>query len=613
MKKIILFIAGLLPIIYSCSDMLDVDDKRAIEMPELNQKTDSLFYVAGIMQAMQQAADSYVLLNEMRGDLVTTTSYSDENLKKLATFSRSTTKYDSAYVFYRVINNCNYYLAHRDTALYDGSYNVTLNEYAAVLSFRAWAYLQLARNYKTVKFYTHPLTSLTQIENDNSPMLDIRGITAELEGELKKFSGADITIPYGGTVTNDIWWARCCIPVNVILGELYLESGRYQDAAECYFNFLVNNELRAPNLRSDFDIPYDRSSDFIYPDGLKPEIVSTENNWYLKTFNSYSTTLTDLSGRISVISMADNSLDGITTEVPRLFGTNVYTTTKTEDSVYIDDIQIVPSEPYKLLADTSYYYYTHSSNSDMKLYVNAGDMRARAREYSILRDGQRRTYIQTYYNKEIHLYHTTTIWLHLAEAFNRMGYPDAAFAILKEGITDNLMNRSYISEATKKMLTTAPLAFCSTPEQIAMGMRNPASLIFSGTGTERNFGIHRHGCSDNNGLVDGVYESPYSFDAVVGQKLAYIQDTYGVTPAGTKADIINAVEELLCDEYAMEFAFEGTRFADLARLARNKNNDADMPYGANFGSKWLSKKLEYKNPEVSLLDENNWYRPNPFK
>ena len=149
MKKIILFFAGVMTLmVSSCDDMLDVDGGRQVEMPEINQKTDSLFYVAGIMQAMQQAAEVYVIQNEMRGDLATTTVHSDRNLQELANFSATTTnKYDSAYVYYKVVNNCNYYLAHRDTALYDGAYNVTLDEYAAVLSYRAWAYLQLARTY----------------------------------------------------------------------------------------------------------------------------------------------------------------------------------------------------------------------------------------------------------------------------------------------------------------------------------------------------------------------------------------------------------------------------------------------------------------------------------
>ena len=80
-----------------------------------------------------------------------------------------------------------------------------------------------------------------------------------------------------------------------------------------------------------------------------------------------------------------------------------------------------------------------------------------------------------------------------------------------------------------------------------------------------------------------------------------------ITPAGNLNDTINAVEDLICDEMALELAFEGNRFGDLTRIARHKNQ-AGL-YGNNYGSKWLSDKLAFKNPKVSLLEEKNWYLP----
>ena len=97
-------------LLISCSDMLETDSSRQNIEPEILQKTDSLFYANGILQAMQQLADQYVFQGEMRGDLVKTTFYTDNNLRQLANFSATTAnRYDSAYVYYRVINNCNYY------------------------------------------------------------------------------------------------------------------------------------------------------------------------------------------------------------------------------------------------------------------------------------------------------------------------------------------------------------------------------------------------------------------------------------------------------------------------------------------------------------------------
>ena len=86
-----------------------------------------------------------------------------------------------------------------------------------------------------------------------------------------------------------------------------------------------------------------------------------------------------------------------------------------------------------------------------------------------------------------------------------------------------------------------------------------------------------------------------------------IAEMYNVTVGTTKADSINAMEDLLCDEYALELAFEGTRWYDLMRLARHKNSAA--LYGADFGGRWLARKLQYKNPVKDLTIPENWYLP----
>ena len=117
-----------------------------------------------------------------------------------------------------------------------------------------------------------------------------------------------------------------------------------------------------------------------------------------------------------------------------------------------------------------------------------------------------------------------------------------------------------------------------------------------------SYGIHSYG----SGYTRGAF-SPYQFDAIVGNKLFEIAFTENVVVGTTKNDTINAVEDLICDEYALEAAFEGNRFGDLCRLARHKNESG--LYGSNFGSLWLKRKLEYKRPVVDLSDPNNWYLP----
>lgn len=286
MKKIIFSVICMMTLfVSSCSDMLDVETSREVELPSIGQASDSLFYVLGIMQAVQQAADAYYIQNEMRGDLVDVTVHSDLNLREMANFSATASnKYDSAYVYYRIINNCNYYIANRDTTLYDGTYNVTQSEYATVLAFRAWAYLQLARNYGKVKFVTKPLTSLSDIENDKSEELGIKEIVARLADEgntaLRRYSGLDL--PYGNGVIGSDYIRSMCIPVDVILGELYLEAGRYAEAADYYFKYLLKYKMVASDQRSPVELS--NMWDLNLPNDFLPE---SSGQWFSNNFLSY--------------------------------------------------------------------------------------------------------------------------------------------------------------------------------------------------------------------------------------------------------------------------------------------------------------------------------------
>lgn len=610
MKKIILIFAGMMTLFFSsCDDMLDVDGGSDLEEPELTSKTDSLFYVAGILEAMQHAAEVYVIQNEMRGDLTTTTSYTNSNLQALADFSADTSnKYDSAYVFYKIVNNCNYYLAHRDTTLYDGSTNTTLTEYGAVLSFRAWAYLQLARIYGEVKFFTEPLTTLSQIEDDDSPEYGLEDIVLNLESQLLEF--ADYNLPYAGSIsdigTDNVYLERCCIPIYIVLGDMYLEVGRYEDAAQCYYNFLYSKAVLAQDWRAAYS-----NNDISMPTDFD---APSNDTWYDNCCSNISTDITTYD-IITYIPFAETSLQGYTSELPSLFGYNWYYNNShdspEQDSVYLEEIQIVASDAYYDLADSAdYYYQTNDAVDPQKSVIEgAGDMRAQARLETIMRDNKSEEYFKLYTDLRVILYRGTTVWLHLAEALNRMGYPDAAFAVLKDGITDDLLDYGYIRDETKELLTTTLpfLSYSGTSEQ---------SVVFSGS-SDYNHGIHRHGCSDQYGLSTEL--SLYTYSDIVGEKLAKIGEEYGLeltdSANNTLQDTINAVEDLLCDEYAMEFAFEGTRFADLARLARNKNGNGSATYtgtpskyGTNFGGTWLYNKLKFKTSK-DLTNEENWYLP----
>ena len=619
--------------------MLNTDSDAQAFDPELDSKTDSVFYAFGIAQAMQQLADQYFFQGEMRGELVATTQYTDNDLRQLKNFSADlTNEYDSAYVYYRVINNCNYYLAHRDTTLLTGATNVTTREYAAVLSYRAWAYLQLVRNYGKVPFFTEPLTAISHIDDANFPEYGISEITAALAPQLEKYSKTPVpnygtSIACGSTNfgTSKTMNTSCVfIPVDVILGDLYLEDGQYENAATSYVNYLTSAKKVSPSVVAPFKL---RNAEDMSPTDMKGTISGTN---YTNIFANNS--VTDI---VTYIPMSVSRVRGTVTSVPGAFGFDYYALSSS--ACWDEEIQLLPSDAYTSLTDSLEYYYYKDVMGGLpnKDITNAtyGDMRSLAimrtptRSGVITTDEDDLQWINKFQSGNIILYRISTIYLHLAEALNRMEMPDLAFSFLKEGIS------THVADSTNEWLSDQGKQYL-----LNTFLNEQNEETFKG----KSYPIHQRGCGVT---TDGNYpgSSPYQFGTEVSGKisklaknptlypglatrydntLSYLQavsdaqarqqqlladgDSTTIVPLPsisaygeqlTKADTIMAIEELLCDEEAMEFAFEGTRWYDLMRFARHKNR------AGLTGNAWLADKVKDNEPVKALTDENNWYLP----
>lgn len=656
----------------SCSDMLDTESTRMVSDPSLNQKTDSMFMARGIMQAMQQLADQYFFQNEMRGELVSPTAKATTHLRDLANFNAGTeNKYDSVYLYYKVINNCNYYLQHRDTTLMTGVRNVTLNEFAGVAAFRAWAYLQMTTQYGDVPYVTAPVTTISEI-NAATATTNYKSILADqaeyLQTLKNKLIPEQLDAPMYDRVNNDIPMghmnyaasanktyvaSKCFVPFNVVLGDLYLELGEYEKAAQCYFDYLkrqsqlngiegISNKWSNMRHTHDYNL-FELANEWPldYNGSQNGTLNNSMNSWdgnYNMVPNNHE--------EVSYIPMALNYTLGQTTDIPLAFGYDYYAT-KNDDYSRIanyrtyncpetNKVQVIPSDEYNDMAlNAPYYYYTTEKDPTVTTTrylfntTNIGDGRANIISHGASDENKELVYVCKPAQGYVQLYRTSTIWMHLAEALNRLKQPELAFAILKsglhEGIKQYVDTAAYVYEGgvLKTEIQTidgedkevpvikdkgiAPSQFFipkASYDLLKSGkfpfLSEDNKTYFTNSAQKEVVGIHFHGA----GAVEDV-RSPYTFTKIVEAKIKAIRDKFGVgTGDYTKEEYINAVEDLLCDEYALEFAFEGRRFSDLLRIARHKNMES--PYGAAFGDKWLSKKLESKKPGITT---KNCYLP----
>lgn len=601
MKKVIYFIAAALMVVsfVSCSDMLDSKSDRYVYDPALDQKVDSMFYINGILKGVQQAIDQTVLTNELRGDLLSTSANASTDLRRLAAFDYADgNQYDSAYVYYRIINNCNYYVAHRDTTLATGSTQVAMKEYAEAKAIRAWAYMQLARTYGSVPFYTTPLTNIASVEEAAKlERKDMKGICDALAPDLEQY--VNLPVPNWGNfdagTSKTVATSKMMFPVRLVLGDLYLETGQYAKAAEHYFQYLKKAKAVCGNYVAHLNN---------YPDylNLSSDVINADT-YANPNYNSWSSIFSFDNETQTYVAMATNKLRGQITQLPGLFGYNYYSAS--DGYTYNEKMSLQPSSAFLDLSNNQTYYYQTTNGLTTTVGSQViGDMRYHAIKNQIpsaeTTAAEPVYVIMKYRNANIQIYRTAGIYLKLAEAVNRMGHPDVAFAVLKDGWNSTLeKDTTYMTaEGIQFLKTTVP--FLTDENEVIFNDEDHGLKYSLG-----NQGIHMRGCGYTAGNL-----SEYRLSTELEKRWSALrQKGYEIptTAADTLKAKIDAVEDMLCDEMALELAFEGSRFGDLCRIARHKNNE--NPYTANFGSLWLRDKLAFKKPALDLSDPNNWLMP----
>ena len=214
---------------------------------------------------MQIIADRTVLLGEARADLMTVTEAASSDLKRLAAFDvNKKNKYYQIADYYAVINNCNYYLAHVDTAMQRRGRQLFRNEFAAVKSFRAWTYLELVKAYGEVPLVTTPLmTEREAAAAVNGPKTGIKEICEYFINDLTPY--AYVNPPVYGSI-GERSSAKFFIPTRVLLGDLCLWAGRYDEAAKWYSSYL-NDRISPVRITPDNRVRWTTPTIYTSPSG----------------------------------------------------------------------------------------------------------------------------------------------------------------------------------------------------------------------------------------------------------------------------------------------------------------------------------------------------------
>ncbi len=524
-----------------------------VEDNQLNTPNDTVYSLMGIINKMQVVADRTIILGEIRGELTSLTENASLDLQDIANFTAGPDNpYNNARDYYAIIQNCNYFIANADTLLTKRGYKVFEKELAAIKTYRAWTYLQLAMNYGSVPFFTEPILFEKNADPKLYPHYDVKQIADFFIKDLAPY--VDTDYPNYGSI-NSLNSRKFYIPVRVLLGDLCLWAERYREAAKYYHDFLTKQSN-------------------VHPIGVAT--VKWTSFDFQNIDDAYAATFTSDGSNdlLTLIPMETSEYDGIVSYLQDVFNStedNNYFYQATHSKAYDELSQaqqyvLVYTDPVTLLPDTvcatdTIHYASDQLKGDLRQYsiFKLRNNASASTSYSSIRQT-----CYKYDSDNVVLYRLQHVYLRFAEALNRAGYPQSAFAVLKYGLwKDNI--EKYISQEERDeagdLLSFSEYTFLR----------------------DNTVGIHSRGCGDANA-----------------------DTTYVIPQLASKNDSISFVETKICDEMALETAAEGLRYYDLMRIAIHRNDPTFLAakVAARNGANNFSSELYSK-----LSDNKNWYLP----
>ncbi|WP_175404065.1 RagB/SusD family nutrient uptake outer membrane protein [Mucilaginibacter sp. PPCGB 2223] len=543
----------------SCKKTFDIQPEDALQQSQMYQSIyDADGVILGIYGQFVGLADKYVLLNELRGDLLDVTLNSDTYLKQLSTH---TVTPDNPYAdprpFYKVINNCNDALAnftvmHQKKLLADPEY---YQRYADIGILRSWMYLQLGIHYGNIPYVTDPIANVNDLADVSKfPRINFDQLLDQLiaftntipKQYLDQNTSAASPTLIMATSTYPIrdGVSKFFIHRRSFLGDLNLWKGNYLIASSYYKDAM---ETASTNVSSsDFSISlYDTYRVGNDNSGRNTLLTTgTVNPWQ----NIFS----------NIIGESETSFERMwVLPLDQNYGTNPFINLFSASAGYL----VKPSA-------------LSIANWDNQLRADGsiGDRRGPNASYKINNGKPEVLKYTATYNPLTPLTTKTGIWILYRAATLHLRYAEAANLQGRNQLAGALINQGLYTDLPTKISTYN-------------GVNDTYPFNFDASKGTVNGNWYR-----NIGIRGRAVDQSVTFDP---------------------ANLVTDTENKIVNEDALEMAYEGYRWADLLRIALRRQT-TDPNYLANkIGAKFdaAGNSSDAAAVRARLADKANWYLP----
>ena len=231
----------------SCEDFFSIN-KEDLLTDEDNYKERNQIYsgMVGLATNFRDVMDDYIILSELRGDLLQPTSTAPDEYWDIFRYKTNESNLAASPApLYLLIANCNDFL--RNIRIYHDTYPGALQEVtyrgmvASTITYRAWAYLNIGKLYGEAFYHDLSVSDMNQ-DMATGELLQLKPLVRQLITSLQ--SGVDninafnyldwkliVMDPSEEENKFDQNWSRIVVNPDALLTELYLWDGNYTDAA----------------------------------------------------------------------------------------------------------------------------------------------------------------------------------------------------------------------------------------------------------------------------------------------------------------------------------------------------------------------------------------------